>query len=79
MVMNFGLCNALATFICAMTRVFRILQNTYPGEVLIYMDDILIATPNDLPQHRQIVQEVLDVMRKELFFLKAAKCEFERQ
>jgi hypothetical protein len=79
MVMNFGLCNAPATFVCAMTRVFRTLQNTYPGEILIYMDDILIATPNDLPQHRQIVREVLEVMRKESFFLKAAKCEFEKQ
>jgi hypothetical protein len=62
-----------------MTRVFRTLQNTYPGEILIYMDDILIATPNNLPQHRQIVREVLEVMRKESFFLKARKCEFEKQ
>jgi hypothetical protein len=43
------------------------------------MDDILIATPNDLPWHRQIVREVLEIMRKESFFLKAAKYEFERQ
>jgi hypothetical protein len=49
MVMNFGLCNAPATFVQAMTRVFRTLQNMYPGEILIYMDDILIAMPNDLP------------------------------
>jgi hypothetical protein len=79
MVMNFGLCNAPATFVCAMTRIFRTLQNAYPGEVLIYMDDILITTPNDPPRHRQIVREVLDVMRKESFFLKAAKYEFEKQ
>jgi hypothetical protein len=78
MVMNFGLCNAPATFVRAMTRVFRTLQNTYPGEILIYMDDILIATPNDLSQHRQIVCEVLDVMRNESFFLKASKCEFKK-
>jgi hypothetical protein len=79
MVMNFGLCNAPATFIRAMTRIFRMLQNTYPREVLIYMDDILIATPNNPTRHRQIVREVLGVMRKESFFLKAAKCEFEKQ
>jgi hypothetical protein len=79
MVMNFGLCNAPAMFIRAMTRVFRTLQNSYPGEVLIYMDDILIATPNDLPCHRQIVREVLQVMQEESFFLKAAKCEFKKQ
>jgi hypothetical protein len=79
MVMNFGLCNAPATFVHTMTRVFRTLQNTYPGEILIYMDDILIATPNDLSRHHQIVREVLEVIRKESFFLKAAKCEFEKQ
>jgi hypothetical protein len=62
-----------------MTRVFRTLQNRYPGEILIYMDDILIATLNDLPYHRQIVREVLHVMREESFFLKAAKCEFKKQ
>jgi hypothetical protein len=79
MVMNFGLCNAPATFVRAMTRIFRTLQNTYPGEILIYMDDILIATPNDLSRHHQIVREVLKIMRRESFFLKAAKCEFEKQ
>jgi hypothetical protein len=55
MVMNFGLCNAPATFVRAMTRVFRTLQNQYPREVLIYMDDILIATSNDTTRHQQIV------------------------
>jgi hypothetical protein len=79
MVMNFGLCNAPATFVRAMTRIFRTLQNIYPGEILIYMDNILIATPNDLPQHRQIVREVLEVMRNESFFLKVTKCEFKKQ
>jgi hypothetical protein len=79
MVMNFGLCNAPATFVRAITRVFRILQNTYPREILIYMDDILIATLNDLPRHCQIVQEVLKVMRKESFFLKVTKCKFKKQ
>jgi hypothetical protein len=49
MVMNFGLCNALATFVWAMTRVFRTLQNSYLREILIYMDDILVAMLNDLP------------------------------
>ncbi len=55
MIMNFELCNAPATFVRAMIRVFRTLQNRYPGELLIYMDDILIATKDDLLQHRKIV------------------------
>jgi hypothetical protein len=79
MVMNFGLCNAPATFICAMMRVFRTLQNQYPEEVLIYMDDILIATKNDTTHHRQIVRDVLQTMQDKSFFLKAAKCEFKKQ
>ena len=55
MVMNFGLRNAPATFVHAMIRVFRTLQNEYPGELLVYMDDILIATKNDVEHHRQLV------------------------
>ena len=31
-----------------MIRVFQTLQNEYPGELLVYMDDILIATKNDI-------------------------------
>jgi hypothetical protein len=52
MVINFGLCNAPATFVQAMTRVFHTLQNKYLGEILIYMDDILIATLNNISCHR---------------------------
>jgi hypothetical protein len=33
------------------------------------MDNILIAIEDDLAGHRQIVQEVLEVLRKELLFL----------
>jgi hypothetical protein len=43
------------------------------------MDDILIATGDDLARHRQIVQEVLEVLRKELLFLKLSKCEFKQE
>jgi hypothetical protein len=42
------------------------------------MDNILIATNNDRQQHQQIVQEVLEVMKKESFFLKVTKCEFKQ-
>src|SRR6266852_9481795 len=79
MVMNFGLCNTPATFVRAMIRVFRTLQNKYPNELLIYMDDILIATNNDRPCHQEIIRQVLQVMRNESFFLKVSKCEFEQE
>ena len=61
-----------------MIRVFRTLQNEYPGELLVYMDDILIATANDIKRHRYIVKKVLEIMRKQSFFLRASKCEFEQ-
>jgi hypothetical protein len=47
--------------------------------VFIYMDNILIATVNDLALHRQIVHEVLNLLEKELFFLKPSKCKFEQK
>jgi hypothetical protein len=77
-VMSFGLCNAPGTFVRTMNRVFRPLLAKYPQELLIYMDDILIATTTNVPRHRQIVREVLETIRHESFFLKAAKCEFEQ-
>src|SRR6267154_4907624 len=79
MVMNFGLRNAPATFVRAMTKIFRILQNQYPSELLVYMDDILIATENNLDRHRQIVCEVLKVLDQNSYFLRLAKCEFEKR
>src|SRR6267154_3393617 len=79
MVMNFGLRNAPATFVRAMIKIFRTLQNRYPSELLVYMDDILIATKDDLDRHSQIVREVLAVMEQESYFLRLAKCEFEKR
>jgi hypothetical protein len=55
MVMSFGLRNAPGTFQQTMNRLFRGVQNKYPGEIQIYMDDILIATTKDPIRHRQIV------------------------
>jgi RNase H-like domain found in reverse transcriptase len=46
--------------------------------LFVYMDDILIATTNDLPLHRRIVHDILDLLEEESFFLKPSKCKFER-
>jgi hypothetical protein len=77
-VMSFGLCNAPGTFVRMMNRVFRPLLGKYPQELLIYMDNILIATTSDEQRHQQIIREVLKTMRQESFFLKATKCKFEQ-
>ena len=42
------------------------------------MDDILIATKNDVKQHREIVDAVLDLHAKESYFLCPSKCVFEQ-
>jgi Reverse transcriptase (RNA-dependent DNA polymerase) len=78
-VMFFCLTNSPATFQRTMDQVFRCLCDKYPGMIFMYMDDILIATVKDHTLHRQLVHEVLEVLEKESFFLKLAKCKFEQE
>jgi hypothetical protein len=78
-VMFFGLTNSPATFQQFMDQIFHSLKNKYPEEIFIYMDDILIATGEDPVQHRQIIREVLEILRKESLFLKLSKCKFEQE
>jgi Reverse transcriptase (RNA-dependent DNA polymerase)/RNase H-like domain found in reverse transcriptase len=78
-VMFFGLTNSPATFQRTMDQVFRCLRDKYPGMIFVYMDDILIATAKNYALHRQLVHEVLDLLEKESFFLKLAKCKFEQE
>ena len=47
------------------------------GSVIIYFDDILIATIDDLEVHRRVVGQVLDRLQKLNLFLKPSKCIFE--
>ena len=61
-----------------MDRILRPLKLKYPYMIFVYMDDILIATPNDPALHRQIVHDVLDLLEQESFFLKPQKCAFEQ-
>ena len=79
MVMNFGLRNAPATFQRLMNKVLRPIQAKYGEDVQAYMDDVIIATANDLPYHREVVREVLTALRDASLFLKPEKCEFEKR
>jgi len=47
------------------------------GHVVIYMDDILIFTAT-IEEHRQIVQEVLQILAENKLYLKPEKCDFEK-
>ena len=42
------------------------------------MEDILIATGDDIELHRRIVHEVLDLLAEESLFCKLSKCHFEQ-
>ena len=62
MVMLFGQCNAPTIFQHVMDCILRPLKLKYPYMIFVYMDDILITTPNDPALHRQIVHDVLDLL-----------------
>ncbi|KAJ3559362.1 hypothetical protein NM688_g396 [Phlebia brevispora] len=76
LVMFFGLTNSPSTFQMFMNDIFR--DMVLRGEVLIYLDDILIFS-DDLNEHRKKVREVLKILRKHGLTCKPEKCEFEVQ
>jgi hypothetical protein len=78
-VMFFGLTNSPTTFSRTMAWMFQPLINKYPNELFVYMDDILIATEDDLQRHHLIVHDVLDLLEVESYFLKPSKCVFEQR
>jgi hypothetical protein len=75
LVMNFGLCNAPATFQTFMDEQFKDLIAT--GHVVIYLDDILIFATTILVLEQlthQVLQRLLDLD----LFLRPEKCSFNR-
>ena len=75
MVMQFGLKNAPAVFQRMMNTQFANIITQ--GHVIIYFDDILIATKDDIGLHRSVVGQVLDQLQKLNLYLKPSKCIFE--
>ena len=59
-----------------MNHLFRELVNE--GYVTIYMDDILIHTPNDPALHRRVVNNVLRILAANNLYLKPQKCQFKQ-
>ncbi len=60
-----------------MDTIFRDLILT--DEVIVYMDDILIATSHDPLHHREVVHQVLYRLEEHNLYLKPEKCSFETQ
>ena len=69
MVMYFGLTNSPATFCQAMQKMLRNWLNKYPKETGNYIDDMVVATNGNLPQHQQIVSELLSIFQQNSYFL----------
>ena len=61
-----------------MDWLFTPLKMKYPGMLFMYMDNILICTPNNPALHEEIVHQVLDILEKESLFLKLSKCYFHQ-
>src|SRR6266702_3068618 len=74
-VMFFGLTNLPSTFQTMMDTIFCDLILT--NEVIVYMDDILIATTHNSTHHQEIVHQVLYRLEEHDLYLKPEKCTFE--
>jgi hypothetical protein len=80
LVMFFGLTNSPATFQAMMDYILEPIINLFQGkgtEIIVYMDDILIATSASLEQHREAVHGVLDILEQNDLFIKPEKCIWE--
>ena len=75
LVMNFGLCNALATFQMFMDEQFKDLIAT--GHIIVYLDDILIFTDNEA-ELEQLTHRVLQCLLDLNLFLQLEKCSFNQ-
>ena len=76
LVMFFGLCNSPATFQTMMNDIFADLIGE--GKLCVYMDDILIFGQTR-EEVRRTTREVLKRLRHHKLYLKAEKCEFEKE
>ncbi len=77
LVMFFGLTNLPSTFQTMMNHIFRDLQVKHlqlGTRIIVYMDDILIATSSLLAAHEHAVHEVLCCLEEHDLYLKPEKC-----
>lgn len=72
LVMPFGICNALTSFMQVMNDVFRPFIDDF---VIVYLDDILVIN-RTWEDHVKHFRKVLEILKKEKLYLKMSKCEF---
>ena len=76
-VMFFGLTNSPATFQMMMNTIFA--EEITEGWLIMYMDDILVATKDDQEFHDKCVHQMLDKLRQHDLYLKPEKCIFNQK
>jgi hypothetical protein len=76
-VMYFGLTNSPATFQTMMDKTFK--EEIATGDIVIYIDDILIATSGSLNYHKHKVTLILNKLQVYDLFLKPEKCHFHKR
>jgi hypothetical protein len=77
LVMFFGLTNSPATFQTMMDSIFK--EEIASRDVIIYMDDIFIATTRNLKSHSNLVTHVLKKLQDYDLFLWPEKCHFHKE
>lgn len=73
-VMPFGLTNAHATFQSIMNHVFKDYLRQF---VLVFFDDIRVYSPT-IQEHKEHLEKVLGILRKEQLYAIRSKCSFSR-
>ena len=72
LVMPFGLTNAPAVFMALMNRVFQPYLDRF---VIVFIDDILVYSPNEI-EHARYLGMVLQKLREDKLYAKYNKCDF---
>ena len=76
-VMFFGLTNSPATFQMMMNAIFT--EEIAEGWLIIYMDNILVATKDDQEFHDKCIHWMLDKLKQHDLYLKPEKCIFDQK
>jgi hypothetical protein len=77
LVVFFNLTNSPFTFQMMINSIFR--EKITSGDVVIYMDDILIAITRNLKSHNDLVAHVLKKLQDNNLFLRLEKCHFHKK
>ena len=77
MVMFFGMTNSPATFQMMVNAIFE--EELRKGWLIIYMDDMLIATHDNPTFHKKCIHRVLQKLAANDLYLKPQKCVFEQK